>query len=71
MDKTTACLENSSTGMEVIEKGYLHIGIKNNYMHNVENMKQYEITEKFMLPFKNWLEKIQGQVSKEGCTSQR
>lgn len=53
--------------MEDIENGYLHIGIGNNYINNIENMKQYDITEKFMLLFKNWLDKIQGQVSNEGA----
>jgi len=52
--------------MEDIDKGYLLIGIKNNYINNIENMIQYEITEKFMLLFKNWVDKIQGHVDKEG-----
>lgn len=39
--------------MGSIEKGFLHIGINDNREYNIENMKQYEITEKFMLPFKN------------------
>ena len=40
--------------MEYIEKGHISIGI-----NRVENMKQYEITEKIKPIFNNWLDKIQ------------
>lgn len=41
-----------------IEKGYMHIGINDNRKDNIENMKQYEITEKVMQIFKDWKDTI-------------
>jgi hypothetical protein len=52
--------------MESIENGHLKIYVINDKRYNIENMKQYEITEKVMLIFKNWLDKI--QVNKKGMT---
>lgn len=38
--------------------GSINIGIDNSYIYNLENMKQYEITEKFIPIFNNWIDRI-------------
>ncbi len=50
----------SSDLMEDIEKGYIIIGAYKNYAHNLENLKEYEITEKIKCVF----EKLQNSLRK-------
>ncbi len=47
--------------IEYIEKVNIYIGTNNGYVNNLENMKKYDITEKIILIFKNWLDNIKKQ----------
>lgn len=42
-----------------VDEKSIVIGIDNNYSNNLENMKKYEITDKFIDVFNNWLDGIQ------------
>lgn len=48
-----------------IEKRRIYIGMGDNYEYNVDNMRQYEITERFVLLFENWLDHIQKKDNTE------
>ena len=45
---------HASDLVEDIEKGYIQIGYKSNYLNNIENLREYEITEKIKQVFEKW-----------------
>lgn len=47
--------------IEVIEKGYLLIGLTSRSKYTIEDMNMYEITEKIRPIFENWLDNIKKQ----------
>lgn len=46
------------TSFDFSDEESLIIGVNSDYNHNVENMREFEITEKIKFIFNNWLRNI-------------